>query len=198
MPTSQSVLISQQGNTTTITLAPKARLSKKIFVIFACMMLLLYTITISYTFIKHGTIIDFAISLAFIIVAVIILLNILATTWYKEQVTLSANTLSITLAKPWRANTTQFAIDSISTVTYLGYEQAMAHPIGSTSTDFTGLAEREQMVNSINHQGNIAFTYDDSLIRFGKNIPSWDAEHVIDTINNYIAIPSLTSQPNYL
>jgi hypothetical protein len=125
--------------------------------------------------------------------------NILISGLNKERIEITQNTFSIINQSFIKKEQQDYDIEKINKLQHFGYKKLSVHPIGDPSTDFTGIVEREKMIAVINDFGNISFKYDDNLVRFGKDIPSWDTAIVFkelkEFLNNNIDIVEKSQEP---
>ncbi len=109
--------------------------------------------------------------------------KMLGSAFSKESVLISPE--SITIIQVSAGTTTQhkFKLDDI---VYLGYanQQYTAHQMDNPVVDFTGLGVGERELQYVIDEGNIRLQTRDKVIKFGRNMPSWDVEEVIERIES--------------
>lgn len=101
----------------------------------------------------------------------IVFFKILSAAFFKEYIVVTKNTLTV-----FQKNTSglkKFPIE-ISDILFFG-----------SIVDFTGLATGERELQYIIDEGNIKIETENEIIRFGKNVPSWDVEEIVEEIESF-------------
>lgn len=90
---------------------------------------------------------------------------------------------NITLVRKSLSQTKEYVF-KINAIKYFGFanQQYTKHPMDNPVIDFTGLAAQEKELQYIIDEGNIKIETDTKNIKFGKNIPSWEVEEIIEEI----------------
>ena len=137
---------------------------------------------------------DFGVSLALIAVLVvgglIILFNLLLARslirriTHQEIITVDATSLSLTDKHLFGKKKRSFKLEHIGQISTAGVENFTPHPLEGNYADI-GFRGREGMVRYLITDGNIVMSYGKRSIQFGKNVPSWDVEEIIEAIERY-------------
>jgi len=128
-----------------------------------------------------SSIIYFGLAIFFFIVARKYIENI----FYKEYITLNENKIKISFKSLGKLKENEFELNQVKHIKYVGEENFTKHPLDSETIDFTGFGASEKEMQKIISEGTIEIKTSETKLRFGKEIPSWEAERVIDEINNY-------------
>ncbi len=72
-----------------------------------------------------------------------------------------------------------FLFSEIKSLGFAGYQAYTAHPMDNPTIDFTGLGAGERELQYVIDAGTLEIVTDAGAFRFGKNLPSWEAEEVI-------------------
>ncbi len=108
----------------------------------------------------------------------------------KDDLTVIQKTLSETKKNTFRLNE----------INYLGFadQQYTKHPLDNPIVDFTGLATQERELQYVIDEGNIKIATDRKTMKFGKHLPSWEVEEMIEKIEKFSGKKFQTSpQPVY-
>jgi hypothetical protein len=107
--------------------------------------------------------------------------KMLGSAFSKESILLSPGRITIVQVSAGVATQQEFKLDDII---YLGYanQQYTSHQMDNPVVDFTGLGVGERELQYVIDEGNILLQTRDKVIKFGKNMPSWDVEEVITQI----------------
>ena len=105
--------------------------------------------------------------------------------FYKQTIEVSKDVFKIIDQYIIYSKDKEYSVNKIEHLHYVGREKFTPHPLANKTLDPTGLSVTENEVQYLIEDGTIEFTYDGSQVRFGKNIPSWDAEEVIDKIEKF-------------
>ena len=108
--------------------------------------------------------------------------------YYNEYIFLNPNTLTIVIKKLGNIKEYKFDIKDIQYLCFAGDLQYTKHPMDNDVVDFTGLATTERELQFIINEGTLEIETEDETLRFGKNIPSWEAEDIISTAETYLGI----------
>ncbi|MBL7934726.1 MAG: hypothetical protein JNM51_02830 [Bacteroidia bacterium] len=105
--------------------------------------------------------------------------------FYKEQITIEGDKLTVS-NKSWGTEKIhEFNINDIKFFGHVGMREYTEHPMNNSIVDFTGLATGERELQFLIDDGTIEIETEDEVLRFGKNMSSWDTEEVIAKIEKY-------------
>jgi hypothetical protein len=118
------------------------------------------------------------------IVLFIVFFKLLNAAFFKEHLMVSNE--SITVIRKYLSNIEKHVFN-LSEITYLGFseQQYTKHTMDNPIVDFTGLATQEKELQYVIDEGNILLVTNTSSVKFGKNMPSWDIEEVIEKIETF-------------
>ena len=100
----------------------------------------------------------------------------------KEYIVVDGNTLTIHRQHLFGSNSEHFPVAEIISIVHVGHRQYTKHPMDNNVIDFTGLTANEKYVQTMVDDGTMEIVSKDRALRFGKNIPSWDAEKIISRL----------------
>ena len=85
----------------------------------------------------------------------------------------------------------------LNEILYFGFadQQYTKHTMDNPIIDFTGLATQERELQYVIDEGNIKIETTDRTIKFGKNMPSWDVEDVVEEVEAFTGIKFKTPIP---
>lgn len=132
---------------------------------------------------KHNVlvaVISFAISLGLFIV----FYRILDSAFLKESVIVTKDTITIVNNRLSSSGKETIGLDSIR---YFGFAHTnfTPHTMDSPVLDITGLATQEREMQYVIDDGNVKIETASGTIKFGKNMPSWDVEELVEKIEAY-------------
>jgi hypothetical protein len=102
----------------------------------------------------------------------------------QEIIKVNATSLIITDKYMFGESSKSYDLQHVSRIFFAGTENFTKHPLDGNHADI-GFRGMEGMVQYQITDGNIMVLYGKRQIRFGRNIPSWDAEEIIDAISKY-------------
>jgi hypothetical protein len=102
----------------------------------------------------------------------------------REYIILDKRTIAICRQHLFSTTSEHFLLSNIISIEHVGHREYTEHPMNNSVVDFTGLAAGEKLVQAMVDDGTMEITSKDKIVRFGKNIASWDAETIIDEIEN--------------
>lgn len=102
----------------------------------------------------------------------------------EEILSIDPNTLTLTDKYLLGAKSKKFAMEHVKEIFFAGAENFTSHPLDGNYADI-GFRGREAMVQYAIADGNIMLVYGKRNIRFGRNVPSWDAEEIVAAIEKY-------------
>ena len=100
----------------------------------------------------------------------------------REYIVLDNNTVTIYRQHFFVKTSEDFPITDLLSIEHVGHRKFTEHPMTNSVVDFTGLAAGEKYVQTMVDDGTIEIISKDKVVRFGKNIPSWDAEKIINEL----------------
>ncbi len=105
--------------------------------------------------------------------------------FYKEQIIVEGDKLIVS-NKSWGTEKVyEFSINDINFFGHVGMREYTEHPMNNNVVDFTGLGTGERELQYLIDDGTIEISTEDEVLRFGKNMSSWDTEEVIAKIEKY-------------
>ncbi len=122
----------------------------------------------------------FAISL----VLLLVFLKTLGAVFYKEQLLVTRGSLTVIHSSLGNSRKQVFELHDIL---FLGFanQQYTPHPLDNPVMDVIGVATQEKEMQYVIDEGNIKLETKNKSIKFGKNMPSWDVEEVIEKVENF-------------
>ncbi|MNE44313.1 hypothetical protein D3C80_1385330 [compost metagenome] len=69
---------------------------------------------------------------------------------------------------------------------FIGTIEYTEHPLQNNIVDITGLATTEKELQFLIDEGTMEIVTASEKFRFGKNIPSWEAERIINLVNVFL------------
>lgn len=107
--------------------------------------------------------------------------KMLGSAFFKETLLISPTTITIVQISAGSTTEHEFKLDDII---YLGYanQEYTKHQMDNPVVDFTGLGVGERELQYVIDEGNIKLQSRDKTIKFGRNMPSWDVEEVVEKI----------------
>jgi hypothetical protein len=107
--------------------------------------------------------------------------KMLGSAFYKEFLLISADSITIVQESAGSTKQDNFKLDDIIYLAYAN-QQYTQHQMDNPVVDFTGLGAGERELQYVIDEGNIKLQTRDKVIKFGKNMPSWDVEEIIEQI----------------
>ena len=124
------------------------------------------------------SIIYFGIAIFFFVVA----RNYIANTFYQEYIILNNEKIKIVYKSFGKFRENEFELKKVKYIKFVDSENFTKHPLNSETLDYTGFGVAEKEMQKIISDGNIEIATAEVKLRFGKEIPSWEAERVINEI----------------
>lgn len=120
--------------------------------------------------------------------------SILNAAFFSETLTVTKHELTILHKSVGSVKTT---VVKLNEILYFGFanQQYTKHAMDSPIIDITGLATREKELQYVIDEGNITIETATKTIKFGKNMPSWDVEEVVEEIEAFTGIKFKTPIP---
>ena len=111
--------------------------------------------------------------------------NYMSNTFYKEYIILNNEKIKVVYKSLGKLIENEFELKKVKYIKFVDTENFTNHPLDSATMDYTGFGASEKELQKIISDGTIEIATTETKLRFGKDIPSWEAERVIDEINNY-------------
>ena len=128
-----------------------------------------------------SSILYFGIAIFFFVVA----RNYMANTFYQEYIILNNEKIKIVYKSLGKFKENEFELKNVKYIKFVDERNFTNHPLDSKTMDYTGFGVAEKEVQKIISDGTIEIATAETKLRFGKEIPSWEAERVIDEIKNH-------------
>ena len=106
-------------------------------------------------------------------------------TFYKEIIEITKKDITVIDQYPFSKKLKTFPIADISHIGFVGQRKYTPHPLDGNTMDFNGFATMEKEMQYLIKDGTIEIFYNGAGRRFGKNLPSWDAEEIIEKITAF-------------
>ncbi|MFB3389851.1 hypothetical protein [Flavobacterium sp. LAR06] len=106
----------------------------------------------------------------------------IASAFYSEYVIVNNKALKVVYKSLGKFKETEFGLEKIIHIKYIGEENFTKHPLDNETMDYIGFGTAEKEMQYIISMGTIEIKSDETQLRFGKNIPSWEAERVVSDI----------------
>jgi len=103
-----------------------------------------------------------------------------------EKLLLDKNDLVIVRKTPFSIHSARYNWQNIGPLHYAGKGHKTDHPLKGHSFDYFGFETHEHLVQSLHHNGNLCFSYDDYTVTFAKGVYSWDAEDMVYIMKLYV------------
>lgn len=108
--------------------------------------------------------------------------------FFTEKLIITPYTITV-INKTWaRENRQEFELRNIKYLGYAGTINYTEHPMNNKVVDFTGLGTAEKELQFLIDNGTIEIETEETVLRFGKNVSSWDAEEIIEQIERYLKV----------
>ncbi len=126
-----------------------------------------------------------------------IFFRILNSAFFKELLVITKQ--DITVIHKNLTNEKKFTFP-LGEIKYFGFSEQKytKHALDNPIIDFTGLATSERELQYIIDEGNIKIETDTRAIKFGKNLPSWDVEEIIEKVELFTGRKFTTIDPEDL
>ena len=103
-----------------------------------------------------------------------------------ESILLDKYELTIIRKTPFSKRSKHYSWECMGLLHYTGKLPKTAHPLKGNSFDYFGFETHEHLVQSLHHEGNLSFTYDDGyVVSFAYGVYSWDAEQMVRMMKLY-------------
>lgn len=105
--------------------------------------------------------------------------------FFSEYIILNANHISIFYKTFLQEKQQNFKVDEVIYFGFAGRQEYTQHPMHNDFVDVTGLEATEKELQYVIDIGTLEITSLNSKYRFGKNIASWEAEEIIEKVENF-------------
>lgn len=124
----------------------------------------------------------FAVTIFFIVIGK----KYLDEVFYDEYILVNHKSLKL-IHKTWCTEKEHtFTINEIQFLGFTGMHEFTRHPMEGDTVDFTGLGTGERELQFLIAEGTMEIRTEHNLIKFGKNITSWDADEITQQLENYL------------
>jgi hypothetical protein len=104
------------------------------------------------------------------------------TAFENESIQVDQKTLTLTRRHLFGSTSEQFLLSDPISILHVGHREYTEHPMANSVVDVTGLAAGEKYVQTLVDDGTLEIRTDKKIVRFGKDVPSWDADKIIERI----------------
>ncbi len=111
--------------------------------------------------------------------------NYFNNTFYKEIIEVTKDDMKVIDQYLFAEKIRIYPIAEIAHIGFVGQRKYTRHPLDGDSMDFNGFATMEKEMQYLIKDGTIEIFYNGAGRRFGKNLPSWDAEEIIQRITAF-------------
>lgn len=119
----------------------------------------------------------------------------LGNAFYKEQITINDGKLIISYRSFLKEKIHEFDLNEIKYLSHAGTHEYTDHPMNNDIVDFTGLGTTERELQFLIDEGTLEIETEDEVLRFGKNMSSWDAEEAIAQIEKHTGKKFINKYP---
>ena len=114
----------------------------------------------------------------------LVFFRILSAAFFQEQLIVTKEDIKVIHKNLSSSKEYVFRLDEVK---YFGFadQHYTKHPMDNPVVDFTGLATQERELQYIIDEGNIRIETGEKNIKFGKNMPSWDVEELVEKIEAF-------------
>ncbi len=137
-----------------------------------------------------GALICFAICF----VLFLVFYNILNAAFFSESLIVTKQTVTVIHKN---LGNTKKSLINFNEIKYFGFadQQYTKHTMDNPILDITGLATQERELQYIIDEGTIQIETSSKTLKFGKNMPSWEVEEVIEEIEQFTGLRFKTPIP---
>ena len=105
--------------------------------------------------------------------------------FYKEKIVISNDHFTLIQQTPFRQSTASYDWERMGALHYAGKDAKTDHPLKGNCFDYFGFDTQERVAQELHHDGNLYFKYNDTAVRFARDIYSWHAEEIVRMIRLY-------------
>jgi hypothetical protein len=102
----------------------------------------------------------------------------------QEQIFIDDKEL-VLMVKGWTMKRQVFDLASVTDFRFLDKPVMDPHPLAGESFDYLGFQTEQQVINEMHGDNRLAFDYNGRLVKFGKNIYSWDFAEILQLLRSY-------------
>jgi len=182
-----NINIKETSQRLTISILPPGKFFVRLVLAGQAIFILYYGISTITSF--HFSEIGFSWYIIFLLIALIIFFllvlavnNLLRSIVHEEVITVTKESLSIRDKYILRGSFREWPIDDISSIGLATRPEYTPHPMDNAVVDFTGLGAQEKQLQYIIEHGSIALQVGKHQHLFANQVPSWEAEDIIERI----------------
>jgi hypothetical protein len=118
------------------------------------------------------------------IVLFLVIFKMLNAAFFKESLIVTKNSITVIRKNLSATKNYEFDLDKIK---YFGFadQHYTKHPLDNPIVDFTGLGTQEREMQYVIDEGNVKIETASGSMKFGKNMPSWDVEELVEKIERF-------------
>lgn len=102
---------------------------------------------------------------------------------YTQEIIVRKDSLKIVESALFTETIKTYKAEDMSYLSFAGQQDFTNHIMTNNTFDAMGFSTQEKEIQTLISDGTISFFYHGETIRFGNNIPSWDAEEILERIN---------------
>jgi hypothetical protein len=114
----------------------------------------------------------------------LIFYKLLSTAFITEYLVVTEDSITVVCQKIGNKDEYTVMLNDIVNFGFAGLDYTR-HPFANTIVDFTGLATQERELQYVIDEGKIQMTTSNDVFRFGKNMPSWEVEEVLEKVEAF-------------
>jgi hypothetical protein len=103
----------------------------------------------------------------------------------KEIISINKTTISITQKDFIETKFRSYLISDVFYFRYAGENKFTSHSIGVNNFDYLVIQTTEKEIQNIIKDGTLEFFCNGERVRFGMDVPAWDAEEIISRIEKF-------------
>jgi hypothetical protein len=104
---------------------------------------------------------------------------------HEEVLTVTQTDLTLTDKYLFSKKTMMFKLADVEQFILADMEKIDSHPLQNMAGIEIGFRGRDALVQQLTTDGSILLVYKNNRIRFGKNLPSWDVEEIIQIVSDH-------------
>lgn len=103
----------------------------------------------------------------------------------KEKIEVTKEEILVIDHLPFWKKVNRFGVDEVEHIGSPGYQKFTPHPLATGSFDYLGWNTAEKEIQYLIEDGTMEIVTAQKRLRFGINIPSWEAEEIIERIKAF-------------
>lgn len=103
----------------------------------------------------------------------------LSRVFFREKLLIDPYGLTIIQRTPFMQRSRFYDWRNMGAIHYAGKSLKTDHPLKGGCYDYFGFETQEHLIQSLHHNGNLYFYYNDIQVHFARGVYSWDAEKMI-------------------